>query len=139
MYSFEDYEIDLKHWYAEDGNQDDFIAQLTDDERCFLETAVSMFDDKTLDRAYHALDWYALKPPKEMLIEILSNNLDLANETFHGGITDTCQREILVWALLQHIKLNKHWPINGDREEYKKEFYTELVKKCQERNIEFSR
>jgi len=67
------------------------------------------------------IDYYGMKVPNDMLQQVLVNDLELAYECYTDGIRDTCQRSVLVDAILKHIGMNS-WPTYGEGEEYSKNF-----------------
>lgn len=87
------------------------IAELT-----ILKTLVAMWDTEELSPAIDMLsDYYGIKVPNSVLIEIFQKDLDLAMENATGGIRDTCQREILADAVLKKAGY-RSWPTYGEGE-----------------------
>lgn len=67
-------------------------------------------------------DRYSMNVPYTLLKCVLEENPDLAQEAKDGGIRDTCQREILVDAVLRKIGV-RSWPIYGEGIEVAEEFF----------------
>ena len=83
-------------------------------EATLLKVLVSTGTEEQLKPAMDVLeDYYGITIPREVLVELLQSNLDLAMETFTHGISDTCQRELLIGALLRKIG-SRDWPCYGD-------------------------
>ena len=83
-------------------------------EQTVLKVLVSTGTEEQLQPAVNVLsDYYGIEIPREVLVDLLQANLDLAMETFTHGISDTCQREILVLTLLRKIGAPE-WPCYAD-------------------------
>lgn len=70
-------------------------------------------------------DYFGIQIPRSLLSEILQNDLDLAMETFTNGISDTCQRDILITAVLKRLGA-PDWPTYGDGKEASEKFFKAL-------------
>ena len=70
-------------------------------------------------------DWFGLEVPTSLLKEVAMSDLDLAEEIYSGGVSDTCQREILIDAVLKKMGL-RNWPINIEGERVAKDFLNQL-------------
>lgn len=99
---------------------------LTIAEQVVLKSLVSIDPEGKLQNAGTILmDFYGMFLPSQFLVEVLQENLDLAMETFTDGIGDTCQRELLVDAVLKKLGM-RSWPINGDGDAAFNEFVSVL-------------
>lgn len=58
-------------------------------------------------------DYYGVNVSNTFLKCVLEENPDLAQEVKDGGVRDTCQREILVDAVLRKIGV-RAWPTYGE-------------------------
>lgn len=95
-------------------------------EATLLKVLVSTGTEEQLAPAIDVLsDYYGIEIPRNVLVELLQANLDLAMETFTGGISDTCQRELLAHALLRKIGAPE-WPCYGDSKEAYNKFIADL-------------
>lgn len=95
-------------------------------EQTILKVLVATATDEQLKPALDVLcDYYGISIPRDVLIELLQGHLDLAMETFTHGISDTCQREILIGRLLNKIGA-PWWPCYGDGKEVYANFIKEL-------------
>ena len=73
-----------------------------------------MIDEETITAASDVLhDYYGMNVPNTLLKCVLEENPDLAQEAKAGGIRDTCQREILIDAVLRKIGV-RAWPTYGE-------------------------
>ena len=77
---------------------------------------------------------YGLKLTDEQTVVILSQDVKLLKEfsrynKFATGF-DTFDREALPYLLCKYFKIDKHWPINGDNDDYKRKFFEELELCC---------
>jgi len=97
-------------------------------EQLVLKTLVSCWTSEDLKPAKDVLsDYYSITVPDQLLIELFQNDLDLAAENATNGISDTCQREILVLQLLRKIGC-PDWPTYADGDEAFSNFIKELPK-----------
>ena len=104
---------------------------LTMAEMLALKVLVSCWGDEELKPAKDVLsDYYGIEVPNSVLVEMFHNDLDLAAENATGGISDTCQREILIDSLLKKIG-SRRWPINMEGDDVFNEFITDLPKKLE--------
>lgn len=78
-------------------------------------------------------DWYGLDVPTNIIAKILEDE-ELYMEAKTGGIRDTCQREISMFALTNLMNCGR-WPVNGDTQEYKDNWNKEFRGKCNHYNI----
>jgi hypothetical protein len=102
-----------------------------------LKNIVLSWGEPDLKNAHSVLhDYFAMKVPSQMLREILSNNIKLANEVYGNGIRDTCQREIISYAVLRHMGM-RDWPTNGEGRQVMQNFVSELKEKAPSFGIEF--
>ena len=100
-------------------------------EQMILKVMVSIGTDEQLMPAADVLhDYYGIEIPHETLVGLLQENLDLAMEVFTGGICDTCQRELLIDALLRKINA-PDWPCNGDGPEVFNSFISILSERLE--------
>lgn len=99
----------------------ELIHSLSIEEKEFLINEIDTFTDFEL--TYKALGWHGLNVPIEEIKKILKSNLNLANEVKHGGIYDTCQRELLIDAVLKSKGINMEWPCGLHTQPYKDAFY----------------
>lgn len=79
-------------------------------------------EDMICDAADVLHDYYHMTVPFTLLKCVLEENPDLAQEVKDGGVRDTCQREILVDAVLRKIGV-RSWPIYGEGTEVAEEFF----------------
>lgn len=86
---------------------------------------------QNLEDVYY--DWFGLAVSEDILNKILQDE-EIYEECDTGGIRDTCQREIAMFALTNLMECSP-WPINGDTQEYKDNWYKEFRAKCQQYNI----
>lgn len=95
-------------------------------EQTILKSQISMAEDSQLKSAYDVLgNYYGITVPRDFLIEVMYGDLDLAMEIMTGGVSDTCQREILIDRITKKL-INKPWPIYGDGDKAYEEFIKEL-------------
>lgn len=95
-------------------------------ESTILKVLVATADDEQIKPAHDVLsNYFGLVLPHQQLVEILQADLDLAMEVFTGGISDTCQRDILINTVTRKIGAGV-WPCYGDSREYSKKFFEEL-------------
>lgn len=107
--NFDDFYAAIK---ASDYSMD--ASNLSMAEQTILKVLVSTGTDDDLSGAVRVLEnYYGVSIPRECLVEILQADLNLAMETFTKGIGDTCQRELLMSALLKKIGAPE-WPCYGD-------------------------
>lgn len=82
-----------------------------------------MIDEEMIIAASNVLhSYYGVEVPYTLLKCVLEENPDLAQEAKDGGIRDTCQREILVDAVLRKIGV-RGWPIYGEGNAVAEEFF----------------
>jgi hypothetical protein len=106
-------------------------ANLSMPEQMVLKVLVSIGSDEQLMPAVDVLhDYYGVDIPRDILVGLLQDNLDLAMEVFTGGIRDTCQRELLIDALLRKINAPS-WPRNGDGQEIFNSFISILSERLE--------
>lgn len=106
-------------------------GNLTTAEQLILKTLVSCWGDKELQPAKDVLaDYYNIEVPNSVLIEMFHADLELAAENATNGISDTCQREILIDSLLKKIG-SRTWPIYGEGDEVFNQFIADLPKKLE--------
>ena len=87
---------------------------------------IQTWDESTFKVANDQLhDWFGLEVPMSLLKEAAMDDLDLAEEIYSGGVGDTCQREILIDAVLKKMGL-RNWPINIEGERVAKDFLNQL-------------
>ena len=68
---------------------------------------------KNLQKAKDVLkDYFDIVVPDNILVSIISSN-NLRHEVETGGITDTCQRSVLINAVVRHYGF-ANWPTYGD-------------------------
>lgn len=79
-------------------------------------------EDMICDAADVLHDYYHMNVPITLLKCVLEENPDLAQEVKDGGARDTCQREILVDAVLRKIGV-RSWPIYGEGNAVAEEFF----------------
>lgn len=83
---------------------------------------------------------YGLKLTDEQVVAILSQDAELLKEfsRYRKSATgfDTFDREALPYLLCKYFKINKHWPINGDSNDYTRKFFDELNLCCVAEGIE---
>lgn len=111
--SFEEFE---KQYLADDNDKCkyDFIDSLTEEEIEALQKEVANWTEKEMSEGLRVLsDYYALKVPVDFLKQLCVEDLDLAFEIYSEGISDTCQRTILVNRVLRHIGVGS-WPTYGE-------------------------
>ena len=100
-------------------------------EQLVLRALVSCWGNEELKPAKDVLsDYYGIEIPNQVLIEIFHADLELAAENATHGISDTCQREILIDTVLKKIG-SRAWPINGEGEEVFNQFISDLPKKLE--------
>lgn len=122
--------IDLKY--------DTDIEELPCADIISLQNNVQLLTEQDIQPAIDVLsEYYGLHVSDAIIRNIFLTHLKLAYETITGGISDTCQRDILVYALLQFIGINMYWPTYGDSEEYSRKFHTLLKETCDNMGIEF--
>jgi hypothetical protein len=84
---------------------------------------VTMVDEEMITAASDVLrDYYGVNVSNTFLKCVLEENPDLAQEVKDGGVRDTCQREILVDAVLRKIGV-RSWPIYGKGNAVAEEFF----------------
>lgn len=99
---------------------------LSVEEQNNLKLIVSKWDDNDLEPAKNVLsDYFKVIVPNEILIEIFQENLNIALENSNGGISDTCQRDILIDLLVKKLGLH-HWPLYGDGDKFYNNFIKEF-------------
>ena len=81
-------------------------------------------------------DYYGMKLPKDTMAAIITNSGTVFGEMLDNSIRDTAAREYLIDAVTKYFDMTKHWPCNGDSDEYSVAFFTELTKKVAEANGE---
>lgn len=100
-------------------------------EQLVLRALVSCWGDEELRPTKDVLsDYYCLEIPNQVLIEIFHADLDLAAENATHGISDTCQRDILVSAVLKKIG-SRPWPTYSEGDEVFNQFLADLPKKLE--------
>lgn len=96
-------------------------------EQTLLKATVAMWGEKEVEPAADVLyDYYGITVPTDLLKEVFATDLDLAVECATNGIGDTCQRELLIDAVLKKIGMRVRWPRYGDGAEVYKKFLAEL-------------
>lgn len=109
-----------------------FLDYLDDYSNEQVQELVKEIDDwptKTLENAHLAVSYAGLTVTDDFLKQVLKNRLDLAMETFTNGINDTCQREMLIDAVVHELGINQPWPMNGTPKDVKYKFFEELIRK----------
>lgn len=92
-----------------------------------LRAEIDTFTTEMLARAEDQLhNWFGLVVTASLLKQVLKANLNLAWETYTGGISDTCQRSLLIDALLKEIGHSRGWPINAESNAAQQAFFDEL-------------
>ena len=87
---------------------------------------IQSWNEETFKAATDQLhDWFSIEVPIALLKEIAASDLDLAEEIYTGGVGDTCQREILIDAVMKKLGL-RSWPICMEGEEVAKAFHNQL-------------
>ena len=124
--TFEDYleAKDASDWSMTEDN-------LSEAERLILKVLVSTWGEEQLQSAMDVLnDYYAMEVPADFLKEIMANDLDLAMEVATDGISDTCQRELLVDAVMKKLNMRR-WPCNYEGEKVFTQFANDLKQKLE--------
>lgn len=84
---------------------------------------------KAIQNASRVLnDYFGLSVPDSVIERVLSKDRSLFREALDGGISDTCQRDELIDAVMKEIGVGRY-PCYGDSEEYKEKFSQTLSKK----------
>ena len=94
-------------------------------EQTLLRVLVAGASDELVPAEDVLSDYFGIQLPRTLLSEILQNDLDLAMETFTNGISDTCQRDVLITAVLRRIGAPE-WPVYGDGKEAAQKFFKVL-------------
>lgn len=114
-----------------DLNYDTEIDYLPTDDIISLQKEIQKLSDNDIQPAVDVFKkYYGLLVEPSLIRNIFLNNILLAYETITGGISDTCQRDILVHVFLKFINIDMHWVTFGDTEEYACKFHKELKEKC---------
>lgn len=71
-------------------------------------------------------DYFCIELPESIIKEVLTEDPELYQECITDGISDTCQREILIARILPKIGIDMQWPTYGDTKEYADIFYHNL-------------
>jgi hypothetical protein len=122
----------------EEADYDFDAITLSSTEQEAVKNSILTFGDEPIKNALAVLDdYYAMKVPTSIIKEILSEDFELAYEAYSDGIRDTCQRELIIDAVLKHIGMRR-WPMNGEGREVMNEFIKQLKVKAKAANIEFS-
>ncbi len=79
-------------------------------------------------------DYYGMEVPEEIIKQCLEKDFELAFEVFSEGIRDTCQRSILVDAVLKYIGM-RSWPTYSEGDKVFADFCQELKIKAKTFNI----
>lgn len=111
--NFKEYE---EAYFSEDNKSYtyDFIDNLSKEEVQSLIKEIKTWTEKDLSEGDSVLqDYYGLKVPESLLKEICVDNLNIAFEIYTQGVGDTCQRSILVKAVLSKIGMSS-WPTYGE-------------------------
>jgi hypothetical protein len=70
-------------------------------------------------------DYFSVTLPDKILREFLAGETELLKEIEDGGISDTCQRSLLIDLILTKLNL-RSWPTYGDGDIIYREFLKEL-------------
>lgn len=82
-----------------------------------------MLDEEMIIAASNVLhSYYGVEVPYTLLSRVLEKNPDIAQEAKDGGIRDTCQREILVDAVLREIGVGNR-PCYHEGDEVAEQFF----------------
>lgn len=104
----------------------DFVEQLSHEETVALKEEITNWDNTILKVGNDVLtDYYGLYIPSTLMKEFCQNDLKLAFEIYTKGISDTCQRSILVNTLLKKMGLCS-WPTYGDGTQVYDQFISDL-------------
>lgn len=115
----------------------DFIEEIPLSSITALKNEIDNWNSEQLKDAHYVFsNWYNMSVPESLLKDVLKNNLHLALETYAEGIRDTCQRDLLIDALLSHLSLPS-WPTYGDSDENKQNFIDSLTSIAPQFNIVF--
>lgn len=111
--SFEDFK---NEYFAPSNNKSsyDFIDDLSFKEKQALKEEISKWDNSILKVANDVLsDYYGLFVPPSLIKEFCQNDIKLAFEIYTRGVSDTCQRSILVNTVLRKMGM-RSWPTYGE-------------------------
>lgn len=104
-----------------------------------LQKNVQLLTEQDMQPAIDVLNkYYGLQVNEAIVRNIFLSNLKLAYETITGGISDTCQRDILAHALLKYMGIDMYWPTYGDSEEYSRKFHKTLKEHCDIIGIDYT-
>ena len=115
MFTFNDAVKMIKDYQeSHDDFPHNFEDLFSDQEFKDLSLEVFTWDKKIIERAEDVLsDYFGIELPKKSLLTILSQDFNLAYETFTDGISDTCCRDRLIDAVTRFFDLS-NWPTYGD-------------------------
>ena len=72
--------------------------------------------------------YYSVILTKDMIDNLMEHDSEMREEFFHNSYTDTCQREYIIDYFAVKV-VGKHWPLNGDGQEYFNSFIKEAIEK----------
>lgn len=124
-------ELSLHFEISMDNDEDIDIEDMNLDEES-LKNQIMHFTTEKLQPAIRVLHkYYGLEVPETIIKNALCKNLSLALEVYDGSVGDTCQRELLIDAVLKEINV-RSWPVNyeGDKalNEFREQFQTSAPK-----------
>lgn len=104
----------------------DFIDKLSHEEVKMLKHEIENWSSEQLAEGHRVLsDYYGMKISDNFLKQICIDNFNMAFEIYTKGVSDTCQRSVLVGAVLYEMGMGS-WPTYGDGDEAYKKFMTQL-------------
>lgn len=135
MFTFNDAVKTIRDYEeSHDGFPPIFENLFSDQEFKDLSLEVFTWDKKIIERAEDVLsDYFGIELPKKSLLMILSQDFNLAYETFTDGISDTCCRDQLIDAVTRFFNLS-NWPTYGDlakNPNYEEDFKESLRQKIE--------
>lgn len=113
----------------------DFVEALSQEDQQALKQEIDNWDDAILKVGNEVLtSYYGMYIPTCLIREFCKDNVKLAFEIYTKGISDTCQRSVLVNTLLHKMGL-RSWPTYGEGDEVYNQFLVDLKHRAEQYGI----
>lgn len=94
-----------------------------------MQIAIEIYDTD-INEMIDAMSGYGLDLTKEQAEDILASDISLAAEISEFGAMDTLVREQTIKSIIHKLGIQNDWPMYGNSEEYKKDFYDKFGQAC---------